>query len=281
MSRAPTREQGSVPAQCAHTDQGRGASAARGAASVCSTSVHGDHCEHRPSAPLLPPKTPREWSREEPKRPLRASPITPTPSIPSTDAAERPAPEIPPNPPPAPGTAPTLSQPPPGSPSLHHGRSAPSGAPKPRGTPQAAPTAPEPIRPHRHFGLPQPLGPGLGCPRRRARSPSRPGPEGAALSSSGWAFAALTRCCGRGNRRLRALRAGEALRPRSPQPGAPPFRAGVAHLPSSPPPAGRSRPSPSAQLLPAVARPPRALLLARATPRPAPIGRHSRQSAHR
>lgn len=234
-----------------------------------------------PSAPLLPPKTPREWSREEPKRPLRASPITPTPSIPSTDAAERPAPEIPPNPPPAPGTAPTLSQPPPGSPSLHHGRSAPSGAPKPRGTPQAAPTPPEPIRPHRHFGLPQPLGPGLGCPRRRARSPSRPGPEGAALSSSGWAFAALTRCCGRGNRRLRALRAGETLRPRSPQPGAPPFRAGVAHLPSSPPPAGRSRPSPSAQLLPAVARPPRALLLARATPRPAPIGRRSRQSAHR
>lgn len=234
-----------------------------------------------PSAPLLPPKTQREWSREEPKRLLRASPITPTPSIPSTDAAERPAPEIPPNPPPAPGTAPTLSQPPPGSPSLHHGRSAPSGAPKPRGTPQAAPTAPEPIRPHRHFGLPQPLGPGLGCPRRRARSPSRPGPEGAALSSSGWAFAALTRCCGRGNRRLRALRAGETLRPRSPQPGAPPFRAGVAHLPSSPPPAGRSRPSPSAQLLPAVARPPRALLLARATPRPAPIGRRSRQSAHR
>lgn len=194
MSRAPTRRAGLGPStacthrageRCQHCPGSRPCVLSLGARRSLRTP---------PSAPLLPPKAHRERSRAESgaeqraaQAPAQGFPNNPHTPHPLHGRSGTPRTRDTPNPPPAPGTAPTLSHPPPGSPSPHHGRSAPSGAPQPRGTPPRPPHPSEPIRPHRHFGLPQPHGPGLSSPRRRARSPSRPGPEGAALSSSGWA----------------------------------------------------------------------------------------------
>lgn len=96
-----------------------------------------------------------------------------------------------PNPPLQP--PPLLSQPPPGSPSPTLRALRPFwSSPAPRSPPGRSGVSPPPAPPRAEPPAPPSwaataLRPRVSAPRRRARSPSRPSPEGAALPASGWA----------------------------------------------------------------------------------------------